>query len=177
MGQGLCTQAQVDDAVQSKIPFGGRLGTNLVELGALSLDVLEESLATLSRTPRAPLAWIEQPDALAKVSRECAERWGALQLSVDVDSAIERGATHGNPFRGPAPAGLDLTLLRALGRSEVHEILVHAISIRNRVVNLLYADAGSAPLTETSAAALSAVAALAARAYQRLVLEPKRNAA
>ncbi len=356
--RGLCTRAQVEEAAQSKVVFGGRLGTNLVELGALTLDALEEALATVFERPRAPLEWLEQPqvEALAQLSREAAERWGALPLCleagelhvalldprddtvaavrdqcamavrpyaiaelrlrvllehhygiprderfarvceaagvaagtpsagdedlideetfaalhsewqqraagagavpddgeivltdvapteeptiaaleaallgapdrdavarrtlhlarrfsagaallavrggvvtgfrgdgegvperiegillpVDVDSAVARVAVHGNPFCGPAPEGLDGTLLRALGRADAREILVHPISIRDRVVNLLYADAGPAPLAETAAAALAAVASLASRAYHRLVLEHKRRAA
>jgi hypothetical protein len=361
--RGLCTQAQVDEAIQSKIVFGGRLGTNLVELGALGLDALEESLAALHGRERAPLDWLQEPrsEALQQLPREAAARWGALPLRtegdtlhaalldphreqavagvaeacgrsvepytvaelrlgvllehhygiprderfvraseaaglpdgreradgradaedlideetfaslhsewqqraagagaapddeeivltevapreppgvaaleaallgapdrdavasrtlglarrfsegaallavrggvvtgfrgdgegvperiegillpVEVDSVVARAAAHGNPFRGAAPEGLDQTLLRALGRAGAREILVQPIAIRERVVNLLYADAGEAPLADTHAAALAAVASLASRAYHRLVLEHKRRAA
>jgi hypothetical protein len=43
------------------------------------------------------------------------------------------------------------------------------------VVNLLYCDNGSSAFGETSIAALGAVADCAARAYERLILDKKRE--
>lgn len=54
---------------------------------------------------------------------------------------------------------------------------VHPIRIQRHLVNLLYADAGSTALAETSAAALSTLCELVSRAYARLVLEQKKNLA
>ena len=45
--------------------------------------------------------------------------------------------------------------------------------IRDQVVNLLYTDSGQNPLGETGFAALSALANLITRAYERLILERK----
>jgi hypothetical protein len=82
------------------------------------------------------------------------------------------------PVRFGAPAHhLDERILRALGRCDAAERLLVPVSIRGRVVNLLYADNGPDALGETSAAALRALADCIARAYERLILARKGNTA
>jgi hypothetical protein len=104
------------------------------------------------------------------------ERIDGIMLPADADSAIARVAVSGRPFRGPVrEAGLDRMVLRALGRADAREILVLPISLRGRVVNLLYADA--APLAETSRAALAALCDVIAHAYGSLILSYKRRLA
>ena len=89
-------------------------------------------------------------------------------------SIYTQPAVDGEMFRGRPPHdGLDGRLLRAIGRPGVHEVIVLPVVIRGRVVNLLYADNGADPLPDTSAAALHAVAATIAAAYERLILETK----
>ncbi len=70
---GLLTVEQVEQALRAQIMWGGRLGTNLIELGYLDLDAL--SLA-LGRQHRLPAALARHFD---KVDRELQQ-----QLSIDI---------------------------------------------------------------------------------------------
>ena len=93
----------------------------------------------------------------------------------DAESVFARVAASGEPFRGrPPETGLDLRVLRGLGRSQVREIAVLPVAIRGRVVNVLYADDGPRPLSETSLGALHALTSCVARAYENLILQRKR---
>jgi hypothetical protein len=102
------------------------------------------------------------------------ESLDGILIPAEIDSIFSLPATAGKPFRGPPPnGGLDARVLAALSRKGVQEVLVHPIAIRDRVVNLLYADNGSEPLAETSIAALGALCGCVARAYERLILNRK----
>jgi len=102
------------------------------------------------------------------------EQIAGILLPMESDCAITSPARTKEPFRGrPPEGGLDATLLASLQRSDAREIAVLPILIRDQVVNLLYTDSGRNPLGETSFAALSALANLIARAYERLILERK----
>jgi hypothetical protein len=49
--KGLITQAQLDEALKAQLIYGGRLGTNLVELDILDIDTLAMALGEQSRYP------------------------------------------------------------------------------------------------------------------------------
>ena len=84
------------------------------------------------------------------------------------------GATR-EPWRGEPPRdGVDARVVRALGRESAREMVLLPICIRDRVVNVLYADNDFEPLAETSLAALGALCNCVSRAYQRLILASKR---
>jgi hypothetical protein len=102
------------------------------------------------------------------------ESLDGILIPAEVDTIFSRPATARTPFRGrPPEGGIDGRVLAALSRKGVREALVHPIAIRDRVINLLYADNGSEPLAETSVAALAALCDCVARAYERLILERK----
>jgi len=102
------------------------------------------------------------------------EQIAGILLPAESDCAITAPATTKTPFRGRPPEnGLNTTLLASLQRSEAREVTVFPILIRDEVVNLLYTDSGQNPLGETGFAALSALADLITRAYERLILERK----
>jgi hypothetical protein len=74
------------------------------------------------------------------------------------------------PFRGAPPDRiLERRVLRALGREEVRQIAVLPGVVGDRVLTLLYADNGSELLGDAAVAALGAVAARLASAYERLI--------
>jgi hypothetical protein len=99
----------------------------------------------------------------------------AVLFPADASSAFGEVATSGRPFRGaPRAGGLDAIVLRALGRAQAREIAILPVALGGRVVNLLYADNGSEPLGDTSAAALSVVCARIAGAYERVIREQRR---
>ena len=54
---GSCRLPRGDDAPQAQVVSGGRLGTNLVELGMLDLDVLSKHLSELCDAPLPPKDW------------------------------------------------------------------------------------------------------------------------
>jgi len=78
------------------------------------------------------------------------------------------------PYRGGAAEDdVDNRLLRALGRLDAQERVALPISIRGRVVNLLYADNGPDAIGETSLAALGSLCRCVAEVYERLILKRK----
>jgi hypothetical protein len=108
-------------------------------------------------------------------SRGMGAREPALLFPADSASLFAEVVASGRPFRGlPQRRGpLDARILRVLGRQHVRELAVLPVSLRGRVVNLFYADNGSEPLGDASFAALGAVCARLASAYERLILTRK----
>ena len=95
----------------------------------------------------------------------------AVLIPGDADSVLARVATGGVLYRGAPPATpLDARLLRALGRSAASEIAVFPIALRDRVVNLLYVDAGASALADTVVGALQALTYCIARSYERMIV-------
>ncbi|MBZ4415858.1 hypothetical protein [Myxococcus sp. RHSTA-1-4] len=80
--KGLITQAQLDEALKAQLIYGGRLGTNLVELDILDIDTLAMVLGEQSRYPVAQEADFEAvPDAtLALLPAALAEKHLAFPL-------------------------------------------------------------------------------------------------
>jgi len=104
------------------------------------------------------------------------ENLDGLLVPVAADTVLAAAAT-GRAVRGAPPAGgLDARVYAALGRTDVHESLVIPVVIRDRVINLLYADAADTPLADTDVAALTALGRCVGEAYERLVIEGKRIA-
>jgi hypothetical protein len=101
-----------------------------------------------------------------------ARRLDGIMIAGEARTLFAGPLQSGRPHRGPGPRrGNDARLLRAMGRVDVREVLIVPIAIRERVVNLLYADNGSSALGDTSAAALVELGACLSRAYERLILE------
>ena len=99
-----------------------------------------------------------------------------LFVPMSTDSVLARAAREGEPFRGaPATTGIDKELFAALGRNGVCDAVSLPVRLRDRVLNLLYADNGSHPLGESSVAALAALSDCISRAYARLILLRKRD--
>jgi hypothetical protein len=83
--QGAVSRAQLDEATQSLVIFGGRLGTNLVEAGYLRLTELEQHLSWYLGIPTPPSEWIESPDreALNAVPASLVERHRILPVKLE----------------------------------------------------------------------------------------------
>jgi hypothetical protein len=102
------------------------------------------------------------------------EHLEGIAIPVLAESIFARPAAVPLPFRGEPPDdGIDGRLLGTIGRGDVREVVVHPISIRGRVVNLLYADNGPDHFGETSVAALAALCSCVSRAYERVILAKK----
>ena len=82
---GVITLDDLEAALRSQILYGGRLGTNLVEGGALDMDTLGEYLAAAFGTPLAPASRFASPDpaALEIVPADLAEALAVFPLGFD----------------------------------------------------------------------------------------------
>jgi MshEN domain len=76
---------QLEAGLRAQVLYGGRLGTNLVELGFLDVDGLGAYLGELSGLPVASQALLDMawPQALALVPAELADLHGAIPLYLD----------------------------------------------------------------------------------------------
>jgi hypothetical protein len=83
--RGVCSRELLEHATRHATVYGGRLGTNLVELGALDIDELERHLAEFQGVPQAPARWVEAPDgnAIAAVPRELVKKLRVLPLCLE----------------------------------------------------------------------------------------------
>ena len=78
----LLTQEQVGQALRAQVVWGGRLGTNLVELGCLDLDGLSRALARQRGIPAALGRHFDRADPVLqqRLPAELAERWCIVPL-------------------------------------------------------------------------------------------------
>ena len=85
VSEGLLTRKQLDEALKSQVIFGGRLGTNLVEMGLLQEENL---LSTLSKQLEMPYVTSEQlmsvpPEVIKLIARELVEEYKIIPLSLE----------------------------------------------------------------------------------------------
>ena len=82
---GVCTAAQIDQAARSRGVFGGRIGTNLVEMGHLEVDQLEQLLARNLGVEAAPERWLTGGDPRVRRSLpvELIEKYLVLPLYLE----------------------------------------------------------------------------------------------
>ena len=83
--QGLVTTAQLDEALKYQVIFGGKLGTNLIEMGILEEDELAAALSQQFRVPTISVDEIMnvQPPVLALLPRELIEQHSVLPLKLE----------------------------------------------------------------------------------------------
>lgn len=79
---GLLTAEQIEQALRAQVMWGGRLGTNLIELGFLDLDTLSAQLGKQLRMPAALARHFDKadPKVQAQLSADIAERYSAVPL-------------------------------------------------------------------------------------------------
>jgi hypothetical protein len=85
--------SQLEAALRNQVLYGGRLGTNLVELGYIDLELLSAYLAELSGFPIASPTLLEgaDPALLDKLGPEDAHRLRAIPLGSLADGAVAVG--------------------------------------------------------------------------------------
>jgi hypothetical protein len=83
--QGVITKDQFEEATQSRVVFGGRLGTNLAELGYMRLEDIGRHLAKHLEAPLPPEEWLTNPSAEARdaLADELVEKHSVLPLRVE----------------------------------------------------------------------------------------------
>ncbi len=79
---GFVTPQQIDDALNSQVVYGGRLGTNLLEIGALDERTLAKALSKFHRVKALdPLTPLDvRPDAFELISRHFARKYNCIPL-------------------------------------------------------------------------------------------------
>jgi len=82
VGAGLISEQQLEEALRAQVMWGGRLGTNLVELGAISLDDLSKALGKQHGMPAALGAHFGKADRELqnKMHPDLAEKFQCLPL-------------------------------------------------------------------------------------------------
>jgi len=83
--KGAITKEQFEEATQSRVVFGGRLGTNLAELGYMRLDDIGRHLAEHLKISLAPEEWLNHPSSEAQNALPVAliEKYSVLPLHVE----------------------------------------------------------------------------------------------
>src|SRR5687767_5684235 len=80
---GVVTPDEVEDAARAQVAYGGRLGTNLVELDSLEIDELAVFLGRQHRLPPAKREHFEKADTALqqRLPAEIAGRYGVVPLA------------------------------------------------------------------------------------------------
>jgi hypothetical protein len=81
---------QLEAALRNQVLYGGRLGTNLVELGFVELDLLADYLSELSGLPVATQELLDETpkEALDAIGPELAHDLGVVPLGATPDGAL-----------------------------------------------------------------------------------------
>jgi len=82
--KGILTKAQVEEALQAQVIFGGTLGTILIEMGLITEDTLAELLAQQMRVPCAKAGQLQNiPEHVIKIiSPQLAEKHKVIPVAV-----------------------------------------------------------------------------------------------
>ncbi|MCX7792976.1 MAG: hypothetical protein N2257_01005 [Thermodesulfovibrionales bacterium] len=83
--EGLITPAQLNMALERQVIFGGRIGTNLVELGVIKEDELLQFLSKYFRLPAVPLKELNSvpEDVTACLNKETIEKYRIIPFRKD----------------------------------------------------------------------------------------------
>ncbi len=159
---------QLEEALRRQRQRGGRLGTNLVELGALPLDVLAAALSAQRRVPLATANELElaASEALRLLPASTASQLLAIPLSVGAAGVVVAVASPWDPAVAQALSaaiGRPL-LLKVAPELRVFDALERLYRLphpRRVVARVAAADAGAIPGLEPIVAALPSVGPLA----------------
>jgi len=154
---GAITKDQFEEATQSRVVFGGRLGTNLAELGYMRIEDIGRHLAKHLELPLAPEEWLSNPSDAARdaVSIELVEKHNVLPMH------IEKRALHLAMLDPRDPAQIDeiafVTGLRivsyVLPEVQLLAMLEHHYGLRREVRYINLGKEAAAGLTKKGKAA------------------------
>ena len=90
VGAGILTADQIDQALRAQVIWGGRIGTNLIELGCLDLDELSGALGRQHRLPAALARHFERadPEIQQRLSPDLAERFACVPIARRNDNVV-----------------------------------------------------------------------------------------
>jgi Type II secretion system (T2SS), protein E, N-terminal domain len=78
--KGECPRAAVEEALRAQAVFGGRLGTNLLEIGAITEERLANALGERHHVPALHGDLLPEPEALDLITSNDADRWEVVPL-------------------------------------------------------------------------------------------------
>ena len=155
-----CLEAALDSA------------TTRDEIVALCLEIAR----SYSRVAALFVVRQEKVSGFCSLDEEIRARLSEVELPLSAVSIFTCPAQTRLPFRGEPPTdGVDSRVMETLGRHEVQELFISPVIIRDKTVNLLYADNGSDAFGETSIAGLTALCECLSRAYERLITDQKKQ--
>lgn len=102
---GVVPVRKVEEAIQRQVIYGGSLGTNLLEMGAVDEETLRIQLGRATGLPPADYRWIRQPnpEALKVFPRKLSERYRMLPV-----------AAQGNLLQVMVPESLERSVIEEL---------------------------------------------------------------
>ncbi|MFI5298157.1 MAG: hypothetical protein ACHREM_08670, partial [Polyangiales bacterium] len=100
VAEGLCTVQDLEDGLRAQLQFRGRLGSNLVEIGAIDLDELAAALGRQRRVPAALIHHFRMVDAqtLTRIPKRLAEKYGCVPIGVPPNSPRQLAVAMIDPF-------------------------------------------------------------------------------
>lgn len=83
--EGLVTQSELDEALKYQVIFGGKLGTNLIEMGVLDEDDITNALSRLFKVPAATPEEIDHAPraALDAIPLELIKKYGVVPIKLE----------------------------------------------------------------------------------------------
>jgi type II secretion system (T2SS) protein E len=81
----IITEAQLEEALKNQVIFGGKIGTNLIELGYLTADRLSEFLSKSKGVPSVTAKELQDipPQVIATISADLVKKHQILPISLD----------------------------------------------------------------------------------------------
>ena len=81
----IITEGQLEEALRNQVIFGGKVGTNLIELGYITTERLSDALARHKGFPQANLSDLHSitTEVIALITAETAKQYQAIPLSLD----------------------------------------------------------------------------------------------
>jgi hypothetical protein len=138
VADGRLTAEQIEQGLHAQVLWGGRLGTNLVELGLLDLDELSWALARLHRIPVALARHFTRLDPLLqqRLGAALAEKWQCVPLTKLSDDPLRIGIAVTTPLSEQAVEEIAAQL------GESTEAIVVAVAAEMRILYHLELDYG-----------------------------------
>ncbi len=130
VADGRLTHEQIEQGLRAQVLWGGRLGTNLVELGLIDLDELSWALARLHRVPVALARHFSRPDLALqqRLGAALAEKWQCVPLARLAEDPPRIGVAAVEPLPPEAVAEIAAQLGEAL------DAIVVAVAAEMRIL-------------------------------------------
>jgi len=83
--QNIITEAQLEEALKNQVIFGGKIGTNLIELGYITADQLSEYLSKSKGVPAVTSKELQNipPEVIATIPAELVKKHQLIPLSLE----------------------------------------------------------------------------------------------